>query len=97
MYTADYLRPLAAYVSVLERAAGETNQADDRPKYQQHLAAAAQMYTAIIHHCSVPRLKELVSQERRSFGWGFLAGDMGTEVETAFDGFAKVVESEEKT
>ncbi len=83
---------LAEYISVLDRSSRETNRAEDRPRYQQHLASAALMFCAIEKHSSVEKLKELVAAERRSYGWDFLDGPAGKAAEAAFDSFAQLVE-----
>ena len=82
---------LAAYISVLERSAAVTNQAADRPAFQSHLAAAALMFAAI-HRADVVRLKDLVADERVFYGRSYLSGDAGTEAESTFNQFARMVE-----
>ncbi len=90
----SYKAALADYIAVLEQSASETNRAEDRSRYQQHLASAALMYAAIAKHCSLEGLRQLVASERRSYGWSFLSGPPGEAAETAFDQFAKLVESD---
>ncbi len=90
----SYKAALADYIAVLERSASETNRAEDRSRYQQHLASAALMYAAISKHCSLEGLRQLVASERRSYGWSFLSGPPGAAAETAFDRFARLVESD---
>ena len=85
---------LADYIAVLEKSARETDRAEDRSRYQQHLASAALMYAAIAKQCSLEGLRELVASERHSYGWSFLSGPPGEAAETAFDQFAKLVESD---
>jgi len=41
---------LAEYISVLETSAANTHRAEDRGRYQQHLADAALMYAALEKH-----------------------------------------------
>jgi uncharacterized protein HemX len=83
---------LAAYVDELSTAARNTAAAADRPRYEQHLAAAARMFAAIRIHSSVSELKNLVEAERRNFGWAYLAGDSGGRAEAAFHEFAETVD-----
>ncbi len=90
----SYKAALADYIAVLEKSASETNRAEDRSRYQQHLASAALMYAAIAKHGSLEALWQLASSERRSYGWSFLSGPPGEAAETAFDQFAKLVESD---
>jgi hypothetical protein len=52
------------------------------------------MYAAIAKHCSLEGLRQLVASERRCYGWSFLSGPPGEAAETAFDQFAKLVESD---
>ena len=83
---------LAEYISVLESSAVNTHRAEDRSRYQQHLADAALMYAALKKHRSLEKLKELVASERHGYGWGYLDGPEGDAAEKAFDVFAKLVE-----
>lgn len=46
-----------------------------------------------VHRQAVDELKELVTAERRAFGWAYLNGPEGQAAERAFDHFAKHVES----
>lgn len=84
---------LADYITSLEAGAAQTHRAEDRARYQQHLAAAALMFAAVEKHKSIEKLKELVASERRSYGWDFLEGSEGKYVEDAFNVFAKLVET----
>jgi hypothetical protein len=85
-------RALAEYISVLQSSSKTTNRAEDRPRYQQHLAEAALMYAALKKDRSVKKLKELVASERHGYGWDYLDGPAGDEAEAAFNVFAKLVE-----
>ena len=84
---------LADYIAVLDTSATKTKRAEDRVRYQQHLAAAALMYVALEKHRSLEKLKELVASERHSYGWDYLDGPPGEAAEAAFDAFAKLVET----
>ena len=84
---------LADYIAVLHTSAAKTHRAEDRDRYQQHLAAAALMYAALEKHRSVAKLKELVASERRSYGWDYLDGSEGKAAEAAFNAFATLVEA----
>ena len=88
----SYKSALAQYVSVLERSGAGTTRAEDRSRYQQHLASAALMFCAIQEHQSVEKLRELVAAERHSYGWDFLDGPAGKAAESAFHRFALLVE-----
>jgi hypothetical protein len=48
---------------------------------------------ACLHSGRLSEAKEIVSEQRRSYGWGFLSGDEGSAASTAFDRFASIVES----
>ncbi|MFQ6021872.1 MAG: hypothetical protein ACE5NW_04055 [Acidiferrobacterales bacterium] len=84
---------LAEYISSLGASAAKTQRAEDRSRYQQHLAAAALMYAALEKHRSIEKLRELVASERRSYGWDYLDGSEGKAAEVAFNAFAKLVET----
>ena len=81
---------IAEYIDVLERSAKETNHAEDRTKYDRHLAAAALMCAAATNN-DIKKIEELIENERRSFGWDFLAGTTGAAAEAAFVKLAKHV------
>lgn len=82
------------YIAVLDTSAANTRRAEDRGRYQQHLAAAALMYAALEKHRSTDKLKALVASERRSYGRDYLAGPEGRAAEAAFHAFAGLVETE---
>ena len=86
------LEALAQYISVLSRSAESTNYADDRPIYTKHLAEAARFFV-LAHANRIPELAALVHDERRSYGWGYLSGDFGSQAESAFNKFATFIES----
>lgn len=83
---------LADYISILETSLADTNWAEDRTKYRQHLAEAALMFASIEKYKSLEKLKSLVSSERHSYGWDYLNGPSGSSAESAFNYFANVVE-----
>lgn len=83
---------LAEYVATLDKSSKQTTRAEDRVRYEQHLATSARMFEAIQRR-AVDELKELVASERRVFGWGYLSGPEGEAAERAFNNFAKHVES----
>ena len=78
---------LADYVDTLSRG---TTYANDRPQFEQHLARAAEMFSAI-HHRDRPRLRQLVDAEVRSFGWSFIRSPEGDTVAHAWERFARLV------
>jgi hypothetical protein len=84
---------LAEYIATLEASAAKTHRAEDRSRYQQHLAAAALMYAALEKHRSVEKLKQIVASERHSYGLDYLDGPEGKAAEAAFNAFAKIVET----
>ncbi len=84
---------LADYIAVLESSSASTSRAEDRSRYQQHLASAALMFVALEKQRSIEKLKELVATETRSFGWDFLDGPEGDAAESAFVAFARAIES----
>jgi hypothetical protein len=88
----ELLDALARYVDVLSRSAQESNRAEDRHTYTQHLAAAARFFMAA-HAGRTEELRALVASERRAYGWGYLSYAEGAAAEKAFDDFAKVVET----
>jgi trehalose-6-phosphate synthase len=89
-----YEQALADYISILDQSAKETHRAEDRNRYQQHLASAALMFVAIVKDRSTPKLKELVAAERHSYGWDYLSEPAGEAAEKAFHTFATMIESE---
>ena len=84
----DLQDALATYVEVLGSSAERTRRAEDRTRYFQHLAVAAQMFAAIRRDPSLRELYRLISDEEASFGRDFLSGDEGSAAETAFVTFA---------
>ncbi len=86
---------LAEYIAVVGSSAASTSRAEDRSRYQGHLAQGALMYAALKKHDSIAMLKELVASERRSYGWDFLGGTEGSLAEASFNEFAELVESAE--
>lgn len=91
----EIVEALVRYVAVLSESAARTRWADDRPQYERHLAAAARMFVACWQDPSLARLRSLVAEERRSYGWAYLSDAEGDRAEAAFDKFAKQVESSE--
>jgi hypothetical protein len=83
---------LARYVGTLQASSGESTTAQDRPRYDKHLAVAALLFCAL-HRRSITEVLKLVKEERRAFGWGYLSEDCGERATAAFDRFAMLVES----
>jgi hypothetical protein len=77
---------LAGYISALARSAETTERAEERPRYQRHLASAALMFAAI-HAGDAGRLRDIVDNETRAFGWDSLSGDSGRRAEEAWERF----------
>jgi hypothetical protein len=83
---------LATYLAALSDALAKTHRAEDRSRYRGHLATAALVFEQL-QQGDVASAKQLVSDERRSFGWNFLGGEAGASAETAFSRFAAFVEN----
>ena len=84
---------LAKCIQVLSNASERTHRAEDRPWYQAHLAAAAQMFAALRGEQPIQALRTLVAAERHGYGWGYLSDEVGSQAEQAFDRFASLVET----
>ena len=84
---------LANYIASLETSAVRTRRAEDRVRYEQHLASAAIMFATIEKQRSIDKIKDVVASERRSYGWDYLSGPEGKAAESAFDAFAKLGET----
>ena len=82
---------LATYVAVLADALRNTTRAEDRTRYRDHLAAAALVFERL-QQGDVVSAKQLIAEERRSFGWGYLSGDAGAAAESALSSFADFIE-----
>ena len=82
---------LAEYVRALGCSADATDRAEDRGRYQSHLAAAARMF-ADIEAGDLQSLVARVAVERRNFGSDYLSGDAGARAEQAWVRFATEVE-----
>ena len=84
---------LAEYVEVLASSLDNTKHANDRSVYEKHLAVAARMLVAASKENGIKELREIVAEERRSFGWSFLSGEEGERAERAFNHLANLVEA----
>lgn len=84
---------LGRYVEILSESADRTHRAEDRQMYQLHLAAAARMFVACMRDETQQRLRVLIAEERRSYGWTYLSDAEGERAERAFDEFARRVEN----
>ena len=78
---------LATYIAALSDAARNTRRAEDRSRYRDHLATAALVFERL-QHGALASAKQLVADERRSFGLDFLDGEAGASAEAAFARFA---------
>ena len=83
------LDALAKYIEVLAASARETTTASDRPRYRDHLAAAAEMFAAIQLESSSLELKRRIESEKRSYGVGYLSGVCGADATAAFVALAE--------
>lgn len=89
----DLKAELAKYIGVLSEGAARTDRSEDRAVYMQHLAAAALMFFLLQNDVHKSALSNWVADERRAYGWGYLAGEVGRDAEAAFQRFAEVVEN----
>jgi predicted ATPase len=89
---AAILRELGRYIGILRQSAEATTRAEDRARYQSHLAAAAEMFESIYAKRSRQELDDLVKRERRSFGWDYLSDKPGAEAEAAFAAFDRALQ-----
>lgn len=65
------LDALAGYVEVLSRSANTTTRTEDCSTYTGHLAAAAEIFVCL-HSGHLSQAKEIVSNQRHAYGWGYL-------------------------
>jgi hypothetical protein len=86
-------RELAQYISALDEAAGACTRAEDRARYQAHLAAAARMFAALSPPADQSQFLSLVQSEVETYGRGFLSGTAGEQAESAFQTFAAAARS----
>ena len=77
------LRQISEYTQLLIKALKETNNANDRVKYQKHLASASIIFSSLIEN-DLKNLEIILEDEARSFGWDYLEGDLGEGVERKF-------------
>jgi len=89
----ELLAGLATYITVLAQCADRTHRAEDRPRYEKHLAAAARMLPAIQEGARMRSLARLVADEKRGFGWSYLSDAESDAAERAFSEFAGLVDS----
>jgi len=74
---------LTKYIRVLVHSATTTTQADDRTRYQRHLAEAAEILPVLIDGDQAA-VGAWVDHVSHSFGWDFLSGPEGDRAEAAF-------------
>ncbi len=86
----DAFSALAKYVETVQFAMKGTARAEDRGRYRDHLAAAAELFE-ILHRKDWESAKTWTSTEGRAYGTAFLSGDEGTRVETAFASLANAL------
>lgn len=85
------IQELATYIAALSSALERTHRAEDRSRYRDHLATAALVFERL-QQGDLVSAKQLLSDERRSFGWDFLDGEAGASAESAFSRFADFIE-----
>jgi hypothetical protein len=79
---AAFLDALSEYVGVLEKGAATTTRAEDRPRYRDHLAQAARIFSAVtISEPDWTKVRDIVQDEERAFGWSYLSDDVGAAAE----------------
>jgi hypothetical protein len=86
----DLLKALAGYIQTLTESSEQTHRAEDRRRYTEHLATAARIFVAV--HQDSDTLRQLVADERRAYGWSYLADETGARAERAFNEFAAIVD-----
>ena len=92
MNLANLETALADYVFALSKSTDTTSRTEDRATYERHLVSVEVMLAAI-HQGDVLRLKQIVDDETRAFGWGYLSGDEGSVAEAAWTRFVGIVRS----
>ncbi len=89
MNTNALFSALAKYIEVLAESARTTSRAEDRSKYQHHLAEAAAIFLAIQQR-DADALVALLANEERNFGWSFLADPPGEAATNAWVEFLAI-------
>ena len=87
------LNELAKYILVLSESRKNTTAANDRAKYDHHLAKAAIMFHCLQEGSDPTKIKYIIADERRYYGNDFLSGSEGQKAESAFYHFAMLLES----
>ena len=77
---------LQRYIDVIARSASETHRAEDRPRYQQHLAAGALLFAAI-ERGDAEGFAKIITSEEHSYGWDYLSDECGRRADSAFHEF----------
>lgn len=77
------LDPLASYIDALDAGLAATTNANARPVYTRHLAAAARIASAVLLD-RPGDVRRLIEDEQRAHGWGFLGGPEGERSNGAF-------------
>jgi hypothetical protein len=82
---------IAEYIFVLRDSLANCHRAEDRDKYNRHLAAAAMMLAEVCQGYPMDKLLERLKQEERSYGWDYLSYKEGEAAEEAFSKIVKLI------
>jgi hypothetical protein len=82
MKVPEVTKSLESYDKVLT-AAVELASSSERPLYDLHVRALEQL-KALLPRSDKEQILTLMKSEERQFGWSYLSGDHGDEVEKAF-------------
>ena len=88
----DSLSAVVAYINVLSASAEATSRAEDRPRYESHLASAARLVALLVGDAPSDDVQQWFRQEDRAFGWGYLSGEAGQAAEEAFEGLKQQID-----
>lgn len=84
---------LAGYILVLRDSLARCHRAEDRVKYERHLAAAAVMLAEMQKGSPVAEILKMLEQEKRGYGWDYLSDAEGEKAEAAFAQIVKLLEN----
>lgn len=79
----EWLPEVTSYIEVLAASADATTRAEDRPRYEAHLAAAARLF-ALLAAQDTRAVAAWFRSEEHSYGWQYLSGDCGNATHGAF-------------
>ncbi len=85
------LNQITEYIGVLNKSLTETTYSADRIKYQKHLASASLIVKSLLDD-DMNSLKTVIEDEKRSYGWDYLSGEYGENVEQSFNDLIGILE-----